>query len=100
MAELRFAAESEDALDDASLPVQQDRVGEPAVVICRLHVPAANENGKRRAKLAHELAHLAAADVVGDSADIEIRAPQLAVERGPLRGIFSTRCAPGSPEDH
>src|SRR2546427_555248 len=69
-------------------------------MICRLHAAAANENGKRRAKLAHERAHLAAADVVGDRRDIEIRALEDAVQLRHVWEFFPARCAPGRPEVH
>src|SRR5438552_16901300 len=61
VAKLVLAAETKEAFDDAAVPVQQHGVRQPAVMICRLHAPAANENGEWRAKYRHERAHLAAA---------------------------------------
>ena len=100
--EFGLAAKPEDALDYASLLVEQHGVGQAPVVIDRFHIAAADENREwwGGAKFGDKRAHFAAADVVRDGGDIEIRAAELAVELGHVREFLSTRCAPGCPEVH
>src|SRR5947207_5757877 len=100
VAKLVLAAESKEAFDDAAVPVQQHGVRQPAVMICRLHAPAANENGEWRAKLTHERAHLAAADVVRDRGDVEVGPLELAVQLRHVREFLPAGRAPGGPEIH
>src|SRR5437867_5197212 len=100
MTELRLATESENALDDASLPVQQHGVGEPAIMVQRFHAPATDENRERRPKLPHERAHLAAADVVRDRGNVEVGALELAEQLRHVREFLPAGRAPGGPEIH
>src|ERR1700686_4025795 len=58
------AAEPENPPDAAPSPVEQDRVGQAAVVIDRPHPRTTHQNRKRRPKLADEGEHLAEVEVV------------------------------------
>src|SRR5439155_4952380 len=77
--ELGLAAKPENALDDASLLVQQHRVGQSPVVINRFHVALSHQNRERRLKLGDECAHLAGVHVVGNCRNIELRAAEALV---------------------
>ena len=77
---LGFAAKPENALDYASLLVQQHRVGQPAVMIDGLHVAAPHQNGEWRPELGDKCPHLGIADVVRDGGDIEVLTVELFVQ--------------------
>src|ERR1041385_3296729 len=89
--ELGVAAEPKDALDHSALPVEQDREGKTAIVINRLHAAAADENREQRAELPEKLSHLAAAHVVGDGRDVEVRTTEFAVQLRHVRELLATR---------
>src|SRR5438045_9539774 len=62
--EFGLAAESEDALDDATLPIEQDRIRQPAIMVYRLHASCANEYQTWRPEFANKRAHLRIAHVI------------------------------------
>src|SRR2546429_6076210 len=68
-AELLVSTEPEDPLDDSAIAIQQDRIGQPAIMIYRLHAAFAHEHWKWRPELAYERAHLRIAHVVGNCRD-------------------------------
>src|SRR4051812_12100487 len=93
-------AKAKDALDDASLPVEQDGVGQSTIMIDRLHVAAADQDRKRRPKLGDKGTHLGVADIIGNRGDVEVFAVKLAVKLGHVREFGPTGLAPGRPEIH
>src|SRR2546421_7792780 len=90
---LGLAAESKNALDDAAFFVEQDGVRQPAIMICVLQAAAANEDRKWWPEFPHECAHLAAADVVRNGGDIEIRTRELAVQLRHVGKFLPARAA-------
>src|SRR2546425_1079216 len=97
--EFGVTAEAKDALDDATLLVEQHRVGEPSVVIYGFHAAATDQNGKGRLELRDERAHLAGVDVVGNRRDVELIAGETLVQLRHVRELFATRpaAADGAP---
>src|SRR6266545_2736541 len=98
--EFSVAAEAKDALDDASLPVEEHGVRQPPVMIDRFHAAATHENRERRPKLRDERAHLAIADIVGDCRDVEVVASKHAIQLRHMGKLGAARLAPGRPEIH
>src|ERR1051326_2177028 len=95
---LGVAAEAKDALDHPALPVEQDRVGKAAIMKDRLHAAAADQNRERRAELPEKLSHLAAAHVVGDGRDVEVRTAEFAVQLRHVRELLAPGRARGGRE--
>src|SRR5512134_4159225 len=79
-AELRLPAEAEDPLHHASPAVEQDRVGQAAIMVDALHPAAPDEDRERRRELRHEGAHRPAVHVVRDGDDVEVPAVERSVE--------------------
>src|SRR5438093_3144274 len=98
LAELGLTTEAKDALDNASLPVQQHGVRQASVVVDRFHVAAADQNGKRRMELGDERAHFGFADIVRNCRDVEVIAAELVVQRLHMWKLGAARLAPGRPE--
>src|SRR5438876_4830185 len=96
--ELFRPAEAEDALDGAAAAVEQQRVGEAAVVVRLLHPPRAHEDRERRPERPDEAPHLAEIHVVRDRDDREVSPAELPVQLGHVRELLAAGVAPRRPE--
>src|SRR5438045_8570309 len=66
---LYVTTKAKDALDDASLSIEQNGVGQSTIMIDRLHPAATDQDRKRRPKLGDKRTHLGVADVIGNGGD-------------------------------